>query len=388
MPAPISSSSSNPAVSLHTKLAALVFIGVMLAGGWQLWQAMQIISLPAIPHNWNDFRTGSSTSTLEKQFDSHLPARDTLIATANALRYRLTFGANEQVRLGRDGWLFLTEELRFQPNASANMAARIALLQGASQMLARDGVTLVVALVPDKARVLSGYLAAGRLPDDSQHRYPDALRALRQRGVMTVDLLQPLAASPIPAYHRTDTHWNQHGAQLAAQAIADAIRALHLGLDPTSFATTSSGAASERVGDLLRLMGLEHAPNALRPPPDQEALALTRQTSAEPDVGLLGDSSVPVVLTGTSYSLRGNFHGYLQQALRAKVLNSAHDGAGFLQATTAYLKDDAYRSAKPKVLIWEVPERFLGMKLEGEAGWLRQMHAANGTNHAILFPAR
>jgi alginate O-acetyltransferase complex protein AlgJ len=373
MPAPISNSSSNPTASLHTKLAALVFIGVMLAGAWQLWQAMQIISLPAIPHNWNDFRTGSSTGTLEKQLDSHLPARDTMIATANALRYRLTFGANEQVRLGRDGWLFLTEELRFQPNASANMAARIALLRGASQMLARDGVTLVVALVPDKARVLSGYLAAGHLPDDSQRRYPDALRALRQRGVVAVDLLQPLAASPNPTYYRTDTHWNQHGAQLAAQAIADAIQPLHLGLDPTSFATASSSAASERVGDLLRLMGLEHAPNALRPPPDQEALALTRQTSAEPDVGLLGDSSVPVVLTGTSYSLRGNFHGYLQQALRAKVLNSARDGAGFLQATAAYLKDDAYRSAKPKVLIWEVPERFLGMTLEGEAGWLRQM---------------
>jgi alginate O-acetyltransferase complex protein AlgJ len=80
---------------------------------------------------------------------------------------------------------------------------------------------------------------------------------------------------------------------------------------------------------------------------------------------------VPVVLTGTSYSLRANFHGFLQQELAAKVLNTAKDGGGFLQAATEYLKDESFRSSKPKVLIWELPERFLGMKLDDEAKWLQ-----------------
>jgi alginate O-acetyltransferase complex protein AlgJ len=68
--------------------------------------------------------------------------------------------------------------------------------------------------------------------------------------------------------------------------------------------------------------------------------------------------------------LRANFHGFLQQALSTKVLNAAKDGGGFLQATTNYLKDDAFRLAKPKLIIWEIPERFIRNRLEGEMNWL------------------
>jgi alginate O-acetyltransferase complex protein AlgJ len=82
---------------------------------------------------------------------------------------------------------------------------------------------------------------------------------------------------------------------------------------------------------------------------------------------------VPVVLTGTSYSLRANFAGFLQQALTAKVLNAAKDGGGFLLATTQYLKDDAFRSAKPKLLLWELPERFLYSPLVEEPQWLKNV---------------
>jgi len=63
------------------------------------------------------------------------------------------------------------------------------------------------------------------------------------------------------------------------------------------------------------------------------------------------------VLVGTSYSLRGNFHGYLQQSLGAEVLNVALDGGGFIQAVKAYLADESFQSAKPRVIIWEIPER-------------------------------
>ena len=98
---------------------------------------------------------------------------------------------------------------------------------------------------------------------------------------------------------------------------------------------------------------------------------MTRQTSADIAAGLFGDAAVSVTLTGTSYSLRGNFHGFLQQALSAKVLNAAKDGGGLLQATTAYLTDDAFKSAKPKILVWEVPERFLYSPLDDEPKWLK-----------------
>lgn len=357
----------------HAACIALAFTGVMLAGAWQFMQAVPDIAWREIPHTWNDFREGRTTGATEKQLDQKLPARAGLIAAANTVRYVLTHGGGEQVRVGRDGWLFLTDELRFHDAAGSHLAARADLLAAASKALERDGVRLVIALVPDKARIYPTRLMEGRLPAYNSSRYQDALGALQARGVLAVDLLQPLASATAndEVYYRSDTHWNQAGAQRAAAAIASAVRRLNADLAATTFVTEKSGAEVERPGDLIRLMGLERVPDLLRPRPDREAPVVTRQTSADSGGGLFGDASVPVVLTGTSYSLRGNFHGYLQEALGAKVLNTAKDGSGFLQAATQYLRDEAYASSKPKVLIWEVPERFLGEKLGAETDWLK-----------------
>jgi alginate O-acetyltransferase complex protein AlgJ len=359
-------------VPAYTLLAATLFCGVALSGVWEMFQAGSTLALDNIPHALLDFRKGRTTAAIEKQLDQKLPDRKTLIAVANSLRYLLTHAAGEQVRIGAQDWLFLNEELQFHEHSPANQKTRIELLNAVSRALAQQHVTLVVALVPDKARIEAAYLGSGKIPAYNRLRYQAALDDLRAQGVAVVDLLSPLglAAKQAAVYYRSDTHWNQAGAQLAARTIAAQIRGLNLDLEPTAFRSEPSSVESERVGDLLFLMGLDRVPNALRPQPDREHITVTRQTSTETSGGLFGDASVPVVLTGTSYSLRGNFHGFLQEALGVKILNAAKDGAGFLQATTQYLQDESFRTSKPKVLLWEVPERFLGTPLGEEPQWL------------------
>ncbi len=368
---------TSPKPTPHQAFAALAFIAVMLVGAWQITAAALNSDGLEFPRTLLDFREGRTTQELEKQLDKHLPVRSSLIAGANTLRYLITGGGGDQVRTGRDQWLFLTEELRYDAGGAANLQARADMLGTAALRLNEQGVKLVVALVPDKARIYETKLASGQYPAYNQSRYQDALAALRERKVTTVDLLQPLtqAAAKSEVFYRTDTHWNQVGAEVVARAVASQVQQLGISLDTTTFKTTSEGSPVERVGDLIRLMGLQDMPNALRPMPDQEAAASTSQTSTESaGGGLFGDvAAVPVVMTGTSYSMRGNFHGYMQQALSSKVLNTAKDGGGFLQAATAYLTDEAFRSAKPKILIWEVPERFLMTKLEDESKWLAKV---------------
>ncbi len=369
--------------SVYTASATATLIAVMVFGAWQVSAAVR--SGLEFPPTVLDFREGRMTGAIEKQIDHKLPARPWLIAVANSLRYKLTHGGGDQVRLGVDDWLYLTDEVRYYPDAAANQAARIALLSQTSQALDKLGVKLVVALVPDKARIYPQYLAEGHIPSFTQNRYAQALQALRAQGVITTDLLAPFAQgassnkSPEPIYYRTDTHWNAQGAQLAAQAVAATVAAAGLSArlaeEATTFATQVSGPAAERPGDLIRLMGLSDIPNFGRPLPDNEAPVATQQTSADKaGGGLLGDTeAIPVTLTGTSYSLRGNFHGYLQQALSAKVLNTAKDGGGFLQAATDYFKDDAFKTSKPKVVVWELPERFLPAPLDKEGAWLKSV---------------
>ena len=373
---PTSETTQQRSVSVFTAIAALTLVSAVLLGAWDTIGALKNPDTYQVPSTFQDFREGKTTGTFEKQLDKNMPSRAEIIATANSIRYTILGGTGDQVRNGKDGWLYLTEELGYEAAASANLRARADLLGNASKALEAIGVKLVVALIPDKARVAAYHLQSGKYPDYNQERYRDALSELHKRNVTAVDLLLAIteASRVTDTYYRTDTHWNQTGAQIAAKAIANVIQPLRIELGQTAFTSVASKDAISRPGDLIRLMGLEHTPDWLRPTPDVEAtIVTTQQSNAVAGGGLFGEAEVAVVLVGTSYSLRGNFHGFLQQELGTKVLNTAKDGGGFLQATTDYLTNDAFRTSKPKVLIWEIPERFVTMALKDEGNWLQKV---------------
>ena len=355
----------NSKTSPEIWMAGVAMLGVM---GFGFWQAVISLGSPGvqdIPLTLNDFRQGRTTGALSTQLDKNLPQRSELIAWANAGRYLLTHGAGDQVRVGRNGWLFSVEELQFYDNALTNQKERLAILVKASQALKDQGVTLVVALVPDKARAYAPQLSGGHYPDWNASRYQVALNILHEQGVDVIDLLSTLTPSQAeaPLYYRTDTHWSQLGAQRAATTVAQHIKSLGVSLPQVSFETNSSGHLVQKPGDLMRMMNLNDMPNWTRPRPDSEITELTQKTEAEQPAGLFDAVSVPVVLVGTSYSLRANFHGYLQQALGSDVLNVARDGGGFIQSAKDYLANEAFKTAKPQVIVWELPERMLSAPL-------------------------
>ena len=361
---------------VHQYLACAVLALLVGLGSWQMLRASAQWEEFALPDGAQAFREGKTTLALEKALEQHMPQRESVIAFANALRWRITGGANDQVRLGRDDWIFLTEELQYASDGAAHLQLRTDLLRDAAQALAAKGVTLVVALVPDKARLYPDHVVGG-YPAYAAPRYGQALAQLRAGGVTVVDTLPALqqAQREGDVYYRTDTHWNQRGAQAVARSVATVVAPQVAQQPRASFVTAAlTDQPTERVGDLLRLMGLQDAPAHWRPAPDQERTeATTEQASAQAPASLFGDAAVPVVLTGTSYSLRGNFHGYLQQALNTKVLNVARDGGGLLQASEKYLRDDAFLQSPPTALVWEVPERFLTLALTDEAQWLHKV---------------
>jgi alginate O-acetyltransferase complex protein AlgJ len=375
----------------HTLLCAAVFSALMVVGGYQVMVASFDSSTFDLPKGFTAFREGVTTQSLEKQVDKKLPFRAASIATANAVRYTLLGGGGEQVRTGKADWLFLTEELKYEgPTVKSNvdgksldpvqsLKVRVDLISGLAKRLETQGVRLVVALVPDKARLYSSFLSGGIYPSYNESRYQEAFDALNSNRVSTVNLLAAMAplASKSDLYYRTDTHWNQFGAAIAADQIAAQIQAFKLDLSKSQFRTepmSKSVLPKERAGDLLRLMGLEFVPNAFRPKPDLEIEETSVEVpGAKAGSGLFDEANVPVALVGTSYSLRANFHGRLQQALSAKVLNTAKDGGGFLQSMTAYLKDESFRQSKPHVIVWEIPERMLKSPLSDEAGWLKKV---------------
>ncbi len=336
-------------------LNAALFAGLVL-----------ILGIAALVRAWDfrpmqhpDILRGKLAHAFETHYDKEFPLKNLGVNLWAAIDYSLFKEGRPGVVVGRDGWLYTDEEFKLDNDSPALIERNLTLIDWVKRNLARRHITLLVALVPAKARVYPQHLDHRRPPPLRQALYARTLDALRADGIATASLLQPLrsGARQHPTFLRTDTHWTPYGAQLAAQAIAARVGRF---VDTTdTFRTQTSGTRVHR-GDLFNFLPLDPWFGWLLPPPDRLTQARTMATGNAGD--LLGaDPAAEVALVGTSYSAepQWNFAGALEQALHTDVLNYAKDGKGPFAPMLAYLHSADFRAAPPKLVIWEVPERYL-----------------------------
>jgi alginate O-acetyltransferase complex protein AlgJ len=336
-------------------IMVVVFVTLLLIGFSQSILALQ---------NMQRKGFAATPNLLKTQFNESLPWRKAFIQTSSAARYSTVRASEDQVRIGRDGWLYITQELRTQPDQTANWKARVDAVIALERGFKQRGIQLVVAVVPAKARVHPEHLPNGVRFDQQQNTYSEFMDSLEHAGVTVSRLDKPmLAAKSNDLFYRTDTHWNRAGAKLAAQELARTIRSLKLELPRTEYRTKTIGPEQSRPGDLLNLMGLSDVNDAWRPPADHEA-PLETKSIAVANQGLLGAPISQVVLVGSSYSLRGNFKGFLQEALSSSVTNAAREGSGFAGSMIDFLNNPSWKNQPPKIVVWEFAERFLSLPLE------------------------
>jgi alginate O-acetyltransferase complex protein AlgJ len=343
--------------------ARLVAVVTILILPWGLWQGVRALQTDSAQQrlaptlNLDAFLGGRFAAAINYIMAHNLPVDAQVRAVGGVFRWALFHSGGPPVRVGCEGWLFLTEELRPFEGAEAAIAERAAVLGRVQRELSQRGITLVVAVVPDKARIYSDQLCGAPWSAQSRERLAAITTAFRANGVEALDLQPVLAglAAREPAYWRTDTHWNQQGAAAAAAAIA--ARAAGATVERRDGIRTSLAAQeSDAPADLLRLMGLDIVPDGWRPRRDRHNLA----TTALPDSGggLLDDAAVPqVALLGSSYAVNANFHGALQQALSAPVTAIAQQGGGFHGAAEAFFGGATWRETPPRLVVWEFPER-------------------------------
>lgn len=314
-----------------------------------------------------DFKSilsGRAASVVNTAMAHNLPVDGLFRGAGGMLRWRLFKSGGPQVWAGRNDWLFLMEELRPWPNAAEIMQSRVAVVGRVAAALKARNIDLVVAVVPDKARIVTDAMNGPRA-GQTQPRYAAFEAQLAGQGIKTVDLAAPMMADPRRdrLFWRTDTHWSQEGAALAAATIAASVSTK---IDrTTTFKTTAEGAETDGPGDLLRLISLEHVPDnvgiELRPPVDRQHKETTKPV--EPDAaagGLLDDGpEVEVALIGSSFSVNANFSGRLEEALGARITNFGEAGGGFAGAAQKYFNGLAYKQTPPKLVIWEIPERLV-----------------------------
>ncbi|HEB53773.1 MAG TPA: hypothetical protein ENI87_11025 [bacterium] len=338
------------------------------------------VAMPAIDPS--RLRTGEWMAAAERSLREASPVVWWLRGSYNELRYRLGVPHHARVRFGEDEWMFLAETCReIGPARPAMSAAARAFVADVLGRIRDAGAELLVAIVPDKARVYpKRAFADGRMPPHLGRRYADLVRRFEELGVPVVDLATPLAAAAgdpagEPLYYARDTHWRPGGALLASQAIAAAIEA-RFGdrLSPRVAMTLKGPSSYFAPGDLLLMSGML---GAVEPRPDGSvrpiALSLlTNRLAERRDYygietkrgggarALRGeDPAAEVLLVGTSFAEEGGLAA-LTFALGRDVYGCIDKGAVAIAPMQRAVRELADGVARPRVVVWQIVERGFG----------------------------
>lgn len=362
----------QPPATRAGKLAALALMVFLFAGlACNLRFAATAESL--LPHAVT--RAGLLDGTVSKELASRMA--DTPIA-ADAARVQralgwLTLGdLGPRVRQGCPGWLFLRDELNVYADGERHLATRADTVAAVQRELAKQGIALLVTVVPDKSRIEPQHLCSLNRPALLNACLGDWTTRLAAAQVPVLDLSAALRSVPGDAFFRTDTHWTQDGAGAAAQAVAQRIRAMNvpLGSSQPGYRVVNQPAA-RRPGDLVRLAGLEDLPPSWQPSPEivaSRAYLHEAQAASSAD-DLFGNADLPnIAVIGTSYSTTSDFVPQLALALGTGVGNFAHEGAKFGGSARAYFASPAFAQTPPRLVVWELDERDLESPLEAQDG--------------------
>lgn len=314
-----------------------------------------------------DILRGTWAAEYQRGYEQDLPVRNAALALWTALHYALFTEGEPGVLVGDEGWLYSTEELIAMDPTGRTLSDAVDYVIAVRDRLLAKGIALVVALIPTKVEIYAAHLGRYRIPAALAARYEAVRGAMVSRGVDAPDLAAPLleARTRRDVFLRTDTHWTAFGASVAAAALAPSVRR-HLDArgSPRGEYVQEPGVWNERMGDLALFIPLGPFRAAMGLHPDLVETSLTVDR-AESSAGLFSNLEIPVALIGTSYSAAGtwNFDGAMKVAVQADVLKVAVAGQGPFVPMQSYLESPAIDDPRPDVVVWEIPERYLGVRV-------------------------
>jgi hypothetical protein len=218
------------------------------------------------------------------------------LAFVPALKYRFVEGVVvNKVIVGKERWLFYSGEdsipkhrglICLSGERMQALASRLAALRAATEAY---GGKFVFAIAPDKQSIYPEYLPAWMQRIGPCSVYDQAVRAARTSGVAVVDLRPVLLgakANGDRVYHKTDTHWNEKGASIAAAGIL-AQAGVRLNTDDLPKPVSAT-----RTGDMALMLNMpQWQEQVLRfPLAENRGVSRERRIPAPLSVLLIGDS--------------------------------------------------------------------------------------------------
>lgn len=298
---------------------------------------------------------------------------DWLLPSVQTILTRVFFIGNEQVYLGRDGWLFYradVDSLISTDRRKTASTALAAIIDFNRQLAARD-ITLIVVPTPVKPTIHpEKFSARYSNPNAPIHNpnYPAFIKALASEGVPVYDpsLLLFAAARQEARYLKTDTHWKPEAMERVAERLAAFVIAqVELSAD-LSFVYTKTTEDTVNIGDIAKMLKL---PTGQKLFPQERVTrrvvktAIDRQSARNSEILFLGDSFSNIYsLAGMGWGDSAGFVEHLSAAL-ARPIDKIVINAGGVDATRRALVQEISRGndrlAGKRVLIYQFATREL-----------------------------
>ncbi len=298
------------------------------------------------------------------------------------LQWECLADAGEKVVVGRHGWLFYGQSVRYEierPTGppETDSADPLPAIRSFRDQLQARGIRLLLVPVPNKEHVYPEMLAqraegAGVVVCDQTHRLLDQLE---QSGIEYVDLFQVFRrarqeetqADPRWLYLAQDSHWSPEGARVAAAAVAR--RVLEGGIVLRGDrAYVERSVTVRRHGDLVEMLQVPQIEHALEPENlaclqvVQSESGMPYRDSPESEVLILGDSFLRVYEQDEPGA--AGFIAQLARELGQPLTSIVNDGGASTMVRQALARRPTLLVNK-KLVIWEFAEREIRYGMEG-----------------------
>ena len=214
---------------------AALFLGMLLLPGivwliepatsYSVQERKKLVERPSLPRSLGAL--AMFPSQYETYVAEHVGLRDPLLALEARLHLLLDDSPTPKVVVGRDGWLFLGESLNHHRNVGPVPEHRLqnwlATQLANNRWLATRGIPYFIVVAPDKHTIYGEFMPDRVRALDGPSGFDGAVAALASHdNLKFIDLRRDLINAKTKArlYHKTDSHWNARGADIAQHRIA------------------------------------------------------------------------------------------------------------------------------------------------------------------------
>jgi alginate O-acetyltransferase complex protein AlgJ len=334
---------------------------------------------------WNLFPRAEDLKATEKALENDSVVAQWLLPRVQSVLTGDLHGGNEQVYLGRDGWLFYRADVDYVTSppfldptrmkkrarsAGAQPDAIKAIVDFRNQ-LAQRGIDLIIVPTPVKPSIDGEMLAAldPSSPAFENQSFSEFKARLTNEGVHIFDpeplLVQNKTSHHAPLYLKADTHWRPETMEFIAGELA---REIKLPAPARAMTLQAIDKKINALGDLARMLKLSPAETSRH----REEVTIRQVTSAngtwrsnkDADVLLLGDSFSNIFsLEGLGWGESAGFAEHLSRALQGRPLDCILRNSDGAFATREILAHDLARGrdrlAGKKLVVWEFATREL-----------------------------